>query len=193
MKFENGKADWLEENLLDYNNSWNEFDKFEKINSYLVDSGEGDTLANQIATSVSKIIYRYYNDGDIYDNQQPMGSIDVENAMEGLSSYANWLAQHIDGMEQILEQIRFVQNDHDYINILYKMAELAESLIDDYKDSPKEDSVYNCDGEFDIIDYYDTEDTWEDDEDDWGDAICDEEYDEDYDDEYDEDYYEYED
>ena len=45
------------------------FDKFEPIiDKYMPDIGEGDSLASQMVTAVNKLIYKWYNDGDVYDN-----------------------------------------------------------------------------------------------------------------------------
>ena len=47
---------------------WSYFRKFEPFNrQYLPDRGEGDTLATQAATAVTKLVYKWYNDGDVYD------------------------------------------------------------------------------------------------------------------------------
>ena len=49
--------------------NWNYFDKFEEEKErYLPDRGEGETKATQIVTAVNKLIYMWYNNGDIFDN-----------------------------------------------------------------------------------------------------------------------------
>ena len=48
---------------------WEYFNKFEKINDkYLPLSGQGETMATQICTVVNKLVYKWYNDGDVFDN-----------------------------------------------------------------------------------------------------------------------------
>ena len=48
---------------------WSYFDKFETINDrYLPSQGEGETKATQVVTAVTKLVYKWYNDGDVYDN-----------------------------------------------------------------------------------------------------------------------------
>ena len=67
------------------------FNKFKQINdSYLPDTGEGDTMATQICTAVNKLIYGWYNDGDVYDNTYM-----IDGWCNDLSSYANWLYGHV--------------------------------------------------------------------------------------------------
>ena len=71
--------------------SWDYYNKFKDINEkYLPDEGEGDTLASQIVTAINKLVYKWYNDGDVFDN--------VNSGLQGwandLSSYANWLDKY---------------------------------------------------------------------------------------------------
>ena len=66
--------------------SWDYYKKFKDINEkYLPDEGEGDTLASQIVIAINKLVYKWYNDGGVYDN--------VNSGLRGwaddLSSYAN--------------------------------------------------------------------------------------------------------
>ena len=66
-------------------------DKFNAlIEEYMPWRGEGDTKASQVATAVNKLIYKWWNDGDVFDN--------VHSGMDGwvndLSSYANWLEKN---------------------------------------------------------------------------------------------------
>lgn len=44
----------------------------EVIELYLPDRGEGKTKATQIVTAVNKLIYKWFNDGDVYDNTYHM-------------------------------------------------------------------------------------------------------------------------
>ena len=48
--------------------SWDYFDKFKDVvHKYLPTVGEGDTFATQIVTAINMLIYKWYNDGDVYD------------------------------------------------------------------------------------------------------------------------------
>ena len=81
---------------------WDYYDRFNELNDkYLPSQGEGETEATQAITAINKLVYKWYNDGDVYDN--------VNSGLSGwandLSSYANWLHKNIDGASEILERI----------------------------------------------------------------------------------------
>ena len=49
--------------------SWSEFERFEPvIDRFMPLSGEGETVASQVCTAVNKLVYKWYNDGDVFDN-----------------------------------------------------------------------------------------------------------------------------
>lgn len=131
---------------------WDEFDKFEEvIDKYMPVSGEGETLASQIVTAVNKLVYKWYNDGDVYDN--------VHGGLSGwcndLSSYANWLSEYAN-VGFILGRIEECYTDCEYEELLY---ELACTLLDDEylaieNERPKVGSIYKCDGEFKFEEHY---------------------------------------
>lgn len=140
--------------------NWSDFDKFEKtIDKYMPDMGEGDTIASQICTAVNKLIYKWFNDGDVYDN--------VTSGMSGwcndLSSYANWLHKYVPSSRKTLEKIfdMYDSDEEAYSNMLY---ELANILLDDLDlelegNFEKVGSIYNCDGIFAFSDSsYDDDD-----------------------------------
>ena len=139
------RADWLDKVMFDEDDSWSAFDKFKKIKDYLPDYDEGDNMANQASTAINKLIYRWFNDGDVYDNTRFSNP-----GVTDLSPYANWLASYIDGMDEILEQVWNCRTDEEYTRILYVAAEELEEVIDDYASKEKHDSVYECDGDFEI-------------------------------------------
>ena len=69
---------------------WDDFDKFSEISDkFLPVSGEGNTVATQIVTAVSKIVYKWFNDGDVYDTAHYL-----TGWYNDLSSYANWLYEY---------------------------------------------------------------------------------------------------
>ena len=71
--------------------SWSAFDEFDGIcDQYLPSRGEGDTMASQIVTAINKLIYKWFNDGDVYDN-----SYFIQGWCNDISSYANWLYEYI--------------------------------------------------------------------------------------------------
>lgn len=148
---------------------WSYFNKFDDISDkYLPPSGEGDTMATQAVTAVSKIIYKWFNDGDVYDNTHHM-----EGWANDISSYANWLRKYCEGTQSILDRIETCEDESTYSDIL---ADLADEILDPYylselDEQPKTGSVYDCEGPFEFVENYD-----------------DDEYDDEYDDDYDEYY-----
>lgn len=150
---------------------WNAFDKFEDvIDKYMPMSGEGETMASQIVTAMNKLVYKWYNDGDVYDN-----TYSLKGWWNDLSSYANWLYKYTDeGM--MLAAISKCNSEDDYENLLYKMSRIFfnEDFLADYADKPKEGSIYECDGPFVFDENSEEEDDWED-EDNYDDFYEDEE------------------
>lgn len=138
--------------------NWEYFDKFNDIiDKYMPDQGEGDTLASQIVTAINKLIYKWYNDGDVFDN--------VNSGMDGwandLSSYANWLNKYCKPASRILDSIYGCNTDDEYANILRALAD--KCLNSEYLatvETPAQGSIYECDGpfEFDIDKGYEDED-----------------------------------
>ncbi len=145
---------------------WSYFDRFQIINDrYLPVRGEGSTKASQIVTAVTKLVYKWYNDGDVYDNRYFM-----DGWCNDLSSYANWLAKYTDAGE-ILYRISDCTGDSDYEELL---KDLADKLLDmedlEKQETPTEGSIYECDGPFVFEEPEEDEDDedyeWEEDEDD---------------------------
>lgn len=80
---------------------WSYFNKFDRANDeYLPSTGEGDTMATQVCTAVTKLVYKWYNDGDVFDN-----SYGLEGWANDLSSYANWLYKYVPQTRPILLEI----------------------------------------------------------------------------------------
>ena len=103
--------------------NWVYFDRFEKVTSnYLPDYGEGDTVASQAVTAVMKLVYKWYNDGDVFDNTKYL-----EGWANDLSSYANWLYNHTD-RAKMLENIFVISTESEYEDLL---KELADSILDE--------------------------------------------------------------
>lgn len=141
--------------------NWDYFDKFEPLNDiYLPPRGEGDTLATQIVTAVNKIIYKFYNDGDVFDN-----TYYLKGWANDLSSYANWLYKYIDESAPILDRIETTRTENEYEKLLMDLADalLDEEFLNEMNQSPKTGSVYDCDGPFEFDEY--REDEYDDDKD----------------------------
>lgn len=138
---------------------WNYYDKFDGImKAYLPRTGEGDTLATQVVTAVTKLIYKWYNDGDVYDN-----TYHLEGWANDLSSYANWLHKNTHA-STILEGISDCICGDDYEDLLKDLADtlLVEKLLRAYSKQVKDGSIYDCDGVFRFEEYDDEEE-----EEDW--------------------------
>lgn len=140
---------------------WSYYNKFEDlINKYMPDEGEGETLASQIVTAVNKLIYKWYNDGDVFDN--------VNSGLNGwandLSDYANWLYKYAPGdAPSILKNIYGMGDESDYETLLKELADnlLNENLLDSLEKA-KQGSIYDCDGPFEFSIYDEDEDEWDD-------------------------------
>ena len=139
---------------------WTEFDKFSDIEQkYLPDMGEGDNMATQVVTACSKLIYKWYNDGDTYDNTN------MEGWANDLSDYANWLAEYA-GCQHILDQVFEISyDDHDaYENILFDLASYCydEEFLAECEKKPKQGSIYDCYGDYKFEERsdYDDEEDW---------------------------------
>lgn len=150
--------------------SWEYYDNYSNIvDKYLPDTGEGESKASQAVTALNKLIYKWYNDGDVFDNTHYL-----TGWANDISSYANWLYNNIIKARPILLNISNCYNDSDYEDLLRDLAQLIlnDEFLIDLNEDPKIDSVYDSDGPFEFVEYNE-DDEYDDDE----------EYDE-YDDEY---------
>lgn len=157
--------------------TWDSFDT-EDTNAieekYLPARGEGATMASQAVTAATKLIYKYFNDGDVFDNNHYL-----EGWANDISSHANWLEKHIEGAGEILSRIEEVETEDGYVEeILYPLYKLIfhKGLLEELEKSPAEDSVYDCGGPYSFNeeeDEYD-EDEYDDEYDDYGNPYDDE-------------------
>lgn len=133
---------------------WGYYDKkeFDEINDkYLPMSGEGETKATQIVTAVNKLVYKWYNDGDVFDNTYLL-----EGWANDLSSYANWLYKNTTNVVKlILDTIANCYNGSDYEDLLQELADelLKEEYLAEQNKLEKEDTIYKCDGKFEYEEY----------------------------------------
>lgn len=130
---------------------WNYFDSFEKINEkYLPPRGEGESKATQIVTAINRLIYKWYNDGDVFDNTHGM-----KGWLNDVSDCANWLDKNTkEEASEILHRIYECRNDDEYEEILKSLADtlLDEAYLQEQEKIKKEGSVYDCAGVFKFID-----------------------------------------
>ena len=146
---------------------WSYFDKFEPIDDkYLPDRGEGNTMANQIVTATTKLVYKWYNDGDTPDNTHYL-----TGWWNDLSSYANWLYKYVPEARDVLDNFFTCHNGDEYTrNFLKPLVDLTNTFefLANYETKDKVGTIYDCDGPFVWEEYEDDEDEedWYD-EDEW--------------------------
>lgn len=135
------------------------YDKFEPLlEKWLPERGEGESLASQAVTAVNKIVYKWYNDGDIYDNTH---DFNYGLSCNDISKYANWLSEYIPETRDILQRIKKIPFDCDeeYELLLKDLADLilSEEFLQKIN-GKKQGSVYNCEGDFRYEEPQDEED-----------------------------------
>lgn len=134
---------------------WSYFDKFEEItDKYLPSRGEGETKATQLVTAVNKLIYKWYNDGDVYDNTYAL-----DGWCNDLSSYANWIYENYPDAQTILDDIANIYTEGEYEHILKQLADtfLKEPFLTEENKKSKTGSVYDCKGSFKFEEYNEEE------------------------------------
>ena len=60
-------------------------------------------MATQICTALNKLVYKWCNDGDVYDN-----TYGLDGWANNLSSYANWIYKYLPLSQEILDRIEDV-------------------------------------------------------------------------------------
>lgn len=126
--------------------AWDYYNKFDKVDGiYLPARGEGNTKATQIATAVNKLVYKWYNDGDVFDN-----TYHLTGWWNNLSSYANWLDNHVDKAKEILSKIESCYNEDDYEDLLKELADtlLDEAYLAEQNKLETIGTIYECEGRF---------------------------------------------
>ena len=135
---------------------WSHFNQYEPfMDQYLPPQGEGDTKATQLVTAVTKLIYKWYNDGDVYDNNYGM-----DGWCNDLSSYANWIYNNYRQSQSILNKIKDVFTDGAYEDILMKLAAFCfdNDFLAEENKKPADGSIYTESGPFSFSEYTDDED-----------------------------------
>lgn len=115
---------------------WDEFDRFVKYKKYLPPMGEGDTMASQLATAVSTIVHRYYNDGDTVTKAWGYG------ASGNMRNLTRWIRKYIPELRVYASRL-LNPREYDYEQTLYDIAAEMEMIIDNYADEPKTGSIYD--------------------------------------------------
>lgn len=130
---------------------WNYYDKFEEItDKYMPSSGEGETKASQLVTAINKLVYKWYNDGDVYDNTYSM-----DGWCNDLSSYANWIYKNYPESQGILENIANIITDEEYEQILKQLADTfyKEPFLTEENKKSAVGTIYKCEGYFRFEEY----------------------------------------
>ena len=133
--------------------SWNRFDKFEWADDkYLPAMGEGETMAKQTVTALAKLVYKWFNDGDVYDNTHTLSGW-----CNNLSSYANWLHTNIPAARPILARIEDCYTHEHYEQLLFDLCENIETEenLALLNQSEKVGSIYKCEGPYKFVEDYD--------------------------------------
>ena len=142
---------------------WGYYDKFEElIDKYLPMRGEGETKATQIVTAVNKLIYKWYNDGDVFDT-----TYHLRGWANDLSDYANWLYEHTDA-DTILAKIIICYNESDYEDLLQELTDklFDEAYLENENKIAKIGTIYKCDGMFKWVEEEEEDEEWDEDEED---------------------------
>lgn len=141
--------------------AWSDFDRFEDlIGKYMPARGEGETMASQACTAVNKLVYKWFNDGDVYDNVHS----NLSGWANDLSSYANWLAKNLRrDLAEPLFRIKGVSSDEEYEDILFCLADriIRDDVLEELAEEKATGTIYECDGPFE---FEEEEEDWEDDE-----------------------------
>lgn len=127
---------------------WDRYDQFSSlIDKYMPSKGEGDTRASQLVTAVNKLIYKWYNDGDVYDNTGAMSGW-----ANDLSSYANWIYKYFPKFRTLLDGIYECYDDNDYEELLWNLAVTAFNveLLERLNEKERIGSIYDCEGRFEF-------------------------------------------
>lgn len=142
---------------LSESHSVKDFEIFENCKKYLPKFGEGDSRGTQAATAINKLVYRWFNDGDVFDNTYGM-----EGWANDISGSANWLYKYVEDAAVILNRIEKTYGADQYTDLLFDLCAVVDPQIPELLDMPKIGNAYDEKGVFFFRDHSD-----EDDEDDY--------------------------
>ena len=152
-----------------------EIDNFyeELFDKYVPACGKAKTVGGEIVRAVSRIHYRFYNDGDFAGY-----GYGIETAGSPCSYLSDVLCEDVDDIDKLLDNLTSItpEEDHekDYTNALYALEKEIASYL---KEHPE---VFEAENEYDMLMYYPYtddcsdreerlhwgEDDWDDDDDD---------------------------
>lgn len=135
---------------------------FESLtDQYMPVSGAGDTMLSGLLVASNKLIYRWYNDGDVFDNS--------ENGLEGfandISGSANWVYRYgTSKMKAILDTVHKCYSDDEYEYLIERFKKALEDfanqkdLVEQYLSEPLKGDPYDENGPFSYSPYQEEED-----------------------------------
>lgn len=151
---------------------WSYYRKFQPVNeTWLPDVGEGTNAGNQLCVAINKLIYKWYNDGDVFDTTRKDSGGMVGWAND-LSDYANWIRAYAHQSAEILDRIyECKESDHStYENLIKDLAD--KYLTEDYLSTMASfynnvlvGSVYDCNGPYSYQEEIIEDEDWDEDED----------------------------
>lgn len=146
--------------------NWSYYNRFEYIDDmYLPRRGEGETMATQIVTAVAKLVYKYYNDGDVYDTRYH-----IQGWANDLSTYANWLYKYYPQTREILDKIKIISDYKEYEDLLKELTDVMEDeeFLKEENKKEKQESIYTIKEPFKYVEPEDDDyDDYDEDDDEW--------------------------
>ena len=138
-------------NMERFNQLTNENSLYSKLSKdYLPSTDEGTNLAEQLVTASNKLIYGWYNNGDV-----------IAGDGNDLTNYANWIDINFKETQSIFVKAETIynSNDEDYLNlVLIPLIEFVfnEDRLKELSKYECKGSIYNCGGRFEYDDnsYY---------------------------------------
>lgn len=133
--------------------------RFDLANSrFMVDTGQGDTVANQITVAANCVAHRWLNDGDVIDSSCMFGYPN-----DRVTSCANWLYKN--GPRECRSILRDAVDalfKEEYSDLMYELCEncLNLDVLYDYADMPAVGNIFKCDGPFNAEEEEEEEDEY---------------------------------
>ena len=127
----------------------------ELIEKYLPSMGDGDNQATQAVTALCKLTYKWFNDGDVYDNHYYL-----QGWANDISGSANWLYNNIPITQSLLMEIKYIHSEKEYEDLLDELENvvLKEELLAELEKKSKVGSAYSEHGPFSFDDSIDEDD-----------------------------------
>ena len=127
----------------------------ELIEKYLPPRGDGDNQATQAVTALCKLTYKWFNDGDVYDNHYYL-----QGWANDISGSANWLYNNIPITQSLLMEIKYIHSEKEYEDLLDELENvvLKEELLAELEKKSKVGSAYSEHGPFSFDDSIDEDD-----------------------------------